>query len=732
MSQLIIKTGTLPNDKTGDSLFAAFNKVNANFTELYTTPSGGLTQVNSDWDATSGVAQILHKPTIPTSFDRVVNGSHTLIIDTNGTVQITGGFQNATGMDFYWNSPSSNDSNHWGSFNINWGVSGFMNSFQMNKNNVLVSGGAVPVNIASNGNIWTFNSDGSLISPTLSVDLHNGGMQSGQVLKFNDANKQVIITGPTPATDANAQRIIIQGQRGTGNGEGGDVYIWGGDADVNGGDIKIYAGDGDASPSQGGYVHISGGSGYANGGDVTINAGGASQYGGNISLTAGYASGTPGNLRLTSNGHQWTFDSDNSLKLPSSTIVLQPEVGHTYGPVSHDIYNNTHGGAFLSGHNTVITGSNWSNIMNFFNPPPVLGVTTTGSIAANGDFNPGTPSQGSFNFGDSVFVNGYSIGDLSYRDFGQPELGLTLSNFGNYSGGEFAVGTEIKAYGGGWITLTPIVPVEFVWEDLTTSLITGCRTNNPFHDSVMGIVTSDDVSSKQFPVSVRTVGYTALQTTTGSTISVDSSKLILEQSGDLRLPDSGGIVFDRNNTSIRVGMGFHIASGEGISLEAIDETNPNNLVYKSWGFNAQGEMSFPNNTIQTTAYVPPTHGNSIISSVDNLSITKNGMTISIVYDSSSGVAGLVKVAFNSAIYVSERTNILRNNTSINSSYLGTDTHVTANQTYSIAPLMNVGDVSVTYITDTSYHHVYRITVTLRELITNSQIATAYAIIEQLQ
>lgn len=35
MSQLLIKTGTLPNDKTGDSLFAAFNKVNANFTELY-------------------------------------------------------------------------------------------------------------------------------------------------------------------------------------------------------------------------------------------------------------------------------------------------------------------------------------------------------------------------------------------------------------------------------------------------------------------------------------------------------------------------------------------------------------------------------------------------------------------------------------------------------------------------------------------------------------------------
>ena len=40
MSQHLIKTGTVPNDKTGDSLFAAFNKVNANFTELYAITGG--------------------------------------------------------------------------------------------------------------------------------------------------------------------------------------------------------------------------------------------------------------------------------------------------------------------------------------------------------------------------------------------------------------------------------------------------------------------------------------------------------------------------------------------------------------------------------------------------------------------------------------------------------------------------------------------------------------------
>jgi hypothetical protein len=42
MSQQIIKTGTIPNDRSGDSLFAAFNKVNANFTELYDITGGSL------------------------------------------------------------------------------------------------------------------------------------------------------------------------------------------------------------------------------------------------------------------------------------------------------------------------------------------------------------------------------------------------------------------------------------------------------------------------------------------------------------------------------------------------------------------------------------------------------------------------------------------------------------------------------------------------------------------
>ncbi|CAB4222771.1 hypothetical protein UFOVP1655_224 [uncultured Caudovirales phage] len=72
------------------------------------------------------------------------------------------------------------------------------------------------------------------------------------------------------------------------------------------------------------------------------------------------------------------------------------------------------------------------------------------------------------------------------------------------------------------------------------------------------------------------------------------------KTGDLSLPVDGGIVFDRNNTSIRVGMGFHIASGEGISLEAIDQTDPDNLVYKGWYFNPDGSLTLPGTIVHST------------------------------------------------------------------------------------------------------------------------------------
>lgn len=179
-------------------------------------------------------------------------------------------------------------------------------------------------NATATTNQWTFSNVGTTTFPTLSVDLHNGGVQIGSVLQFGDASQQSIITGPAPSAPGyNAQRLIIQGQNG-GTGEGGDVYFWAGDADTNGGDIKIYAGDADnVTTGSGGYINIDAGNGYDYGGDVTLSAGYSTLNGGDVTITGGYAyGGTHGRIQLTTaNSYQWTFDATGNLTLPGNGTV---------------------------------------------------------------------------------------------------------------------------------------------------------------------------------------------------------------------------------------------------------------------------------------------------------------------------------------------------------------------------------------------------------------------------
>lgn len=152
------------------------------------------------------------------------------------------------------------------------------------------------------------------------IDLHNGGVQNAQVLQFDNTSYQSVITGPTPSSGNTAQRMIIQGQKAQGNGEGGDVYLWGGDSDINGGDIKIYAGDADdPSSGQGGYINIDAGNGFTQGGNIAITAGNSSSQGGNVSVSAGNPSGI---VSINNNGNVWSFNSDGTVDLPNSVLDI--------------------------------------------------------------------------------------------------------------------------------------------------------------------------------------------------------------------------------------------------------------------------------------------------------------------------------------------------------------------------------------------------------------------------
>lgn len=209
-------------------------------------------------------------------------------------------------------------------------------------------------NNATTVNLWDFKSDGTVVFPTLTVDIHNGGNQTAQTLQFGDNTQQAIITGPTPSANINAQRLIIQGQAGNGTGEGGDVYLWGGDADTNGGDIKIYAGDADnVSAGSGGYVNIEGGSGFDFGGYVSMQGGqcsngqgapasvigGYGQSGGFANIVGGQGYAGPGgvvnitggasgnglaeygNVNIGAGASIWTFDNTGTLTVPGNIIT---------------------------------------------------------------------------------------------------------------------------------------------------------------------------------------------------------------------------------------------------------------------------------------------------------------------------------------------------------------------------------------------------------------------------
>jgi hypothetical protein len=222
---------------------------------------------------------------------------------------------------------------------------------------------------------WTFRFDGHLQLPeglTLPTKNNTGyevgyGLDGPTLQLSNNSENQVIVTGPaTTETYSNAQRIVIQGQRGYGststNGEGGDVYIWGGvGGETNnntegwgygggsGGDIKLRGGEG--VNNYGGYIRIEGGNtahfntsttgdaGFVEitGGDVTVDNAAVDSRGGDIRITGGraYSATTQSGVVQvitggytydggTSGGNTWEFGNDGTLTFPVLTIATLP------------------------------------------------------------------------------------------------------------------------------------------------------------------------------------------------------------------------------------------------------------------------------------------------------------------------------------------------------------------------------------------------------------------------
>jgi hypothetical protein len=722
MSRQIIKTGTLPNDKTGDSLFAAFHKVNDNFSELYALTGGTAadlqelaqdyaspmfthnyhTNISFTYDDTNN--RIVAAVATPNT-TQLINNSHTLTLNSSGVLNLTGSAQNATGMDFYWNAPSTSDSNHWGSWNLVWGVSGTQSAININRYGINVNSNQNIV-LASNSKYWTFGTDGKLTLPKGSIVSETSNTIAfapptaavGQSLVIRPTAGQFTISTDHLSGFVPGESITITVSTQFGS-DSGELYytITGATTEQLGRATTgtlTFSSESEKTvtwtiPAQSSITtftfDLTGGTGFPGPGGIYVEQlpeitvtldGSASSENNHVHLVAGnpttvdmYLGDDDQYVKIEKNAgnvvvgtnlntHQWTFGTNSNLTLPNaSTISPVSQVGYSYGPYASDIYNNTTGGALSGGTETVVNIGNTVH-NNLFDPPVPNATTTTGTIASNGNFDPGT-STGTFNLHAAIIVGGQLLGDLNFRDNDNPGAGFTLARSGvPYTGPVVTAGTLISGYSG-WITRTPKTTTYIRWADGSSSQVTGSSVNQYPNDTYGGLITTDNVSGKSFPATL----YTANYIPSGTAIGVNSNDWKFGTDGKLTLPGSTFIDTSPNYIHASHGIGLHpshntggtgpelyiyyddgivvqpftndyitpnnaaaplvirgsnlpntndsigklpgdiyITGGRNVKDETYGKVIVNSGITSQWQFNSSGQLTFPDTTIQTTAY----------------------------------------------------------------------------------------------------------------------------------
>lgn len=69
--------------------------------------------------------------------------------------------------------------------------------------------------------------------------------------------------------------------------------------------------------------------------------------------------------------------------------------------------------------------------------------------------------------------------------------------------------------------------------------------------------------------------------------------------GSFSIPGGYPILFGNGNSRIQAGMGFHINSEEGIAIEAVNTSDPNNYVTMGWYFSPDGSFASPGVKIES-------------------------------------------------------------------------------------------------------------------------------------
>jgi len=142
MAQKLIIVGT-PNSREGDSLFAAFTKINENFTELYTSTGSG-------------------------SSDRLVNGNSSFSISTDGTLTLTHPAEpnyHPLSTTLTIQKAAGNYHTISGAYGLSLQATPVPNGYGLNTNTNFVDIFHDGVSVNVNDNSWAFGTDGTLTLP---------------------------------------------------------------------------------------------------------------------------------------------------------------------------------------------------------------------------------------------------------------------------------------------------------------------------------------------------------------------------------------------------------------------------------------------------------------------------------------------------------------------------------------------------------------------------------------